>query len=538
MTLLLLLLLSPHLERALPDQPAAVYTPLLGHGDADAAKLVAVARYGLYTLKPGQSTQPESFNAEEQIGYVLDGAGTLDRAGQWSPLKSGDFFYLPPATTRAFTNTGRAELRILIAGYKLPPGAKTGAFEIANSNDVPLQVLASHGPTTQFKLLMGQTTSKRDRISAASEMSSLFLMDFAPGGTNIPHSHAKEEEIYLLLRGSGELVAGDQRIPVKAGAVFFYPPGTKVGYYSGAKEGQPHDQILAIRSRLPEASAATIENLRLESGAVVPACRVAYKTYGTLNADRSNAVLFPTWFTGRKENLEGFIGPGKLVDPARFYVITVDALANGASCSPPSKVTIGDMVESQYRLLTEHLNIKRLHAVMGISMGGMQTFEWITSHPDFMRLAVPIIGSPRLTQSDTLLWQAELGALEAGATAAVRAMHQFALRTPAWLEANPLPPAEPDSLTPADYAAQLRAMLAHDVTRKFNGSLEDAAAAVRAKVLVVVATQDHMVNPAPALRMAARAGFNTLKLTGDCGHMATACEAGKMNEAVARFLMQ
>jgi quercetin dioxygenase-like cupin family protein len=128
---------------------------------------------------------------------------------------------------------------------------------IANAADVQLQELASHGPTTQFKLLMGQTTSKRDKLAAASEMTSLFIMDFAAGGTNIPHQHEKEEEIYYLLRGGGDIVAGknaegqDWRHPAKAGAVFFYGPGTRVGFYSGAKEGQEHDLILAVRSRLP-----------------------------------------------------------------------------------------------------------------------------------------------------------------------------------------------------------------------------------------------------------------------------------------------
>ena len=91
---------------------------------------------------------------------------------------------------------------------------------------------------------MGQTTSKRDRLAAASEMTSLFIMDFAAGGTNIPHSHAAEEEIYLLMRGSGEIVVcrtadgQDARHSVKEGAVFLFGPGTRVGYYSGAKEGQ------------------------------------------------------------------------------------------------------------------------------------------------------------------------------------------------------------------------------------------------------------------------------------------------------------
>jgi quercetin dioxygenase-like cupin family protein len=92
-------------------------------------------------------------------------------------------------------------------------------------------------------------------------MTSLFIMEFLPGGTNIPHSHAREEEIYLLVRGAGEMVAGttadgnDARHPAKEGDAFFFGPGTRVGYYSGAKPGQPADLILAVRSSLPGAGA-------------------------------------------------------------------------------------------------------------------------------------------------------------------------------------------------------------------------------------------------------------------------------------------
>jgi uncharacterized cupin superfamily protein len=87
-------------------------------------------------------------------------------------------------------------------------------------------------------------------------MNSLFIMDFEPGGTNIPHNHPAEEEIYFLLRGSGDMVAGldangkEVRYPVTPGAAFFFKPGTQVGYYS-TSNGQPHDLMLAARSRVP-----------------------------------------------------------------------------------------------------------------------------------------------------------------------------------------------------------------------------------------------------------------------------------------------
>ncbi len=241
---------------------AATYMPVFGVGDSDAGKLRGVARYGELTIGPGGASAIVSYPAEEQIYYVLEGDGWLFYDDQKVPVKRDDFMYLPINVKHGLANSAAAPLRVIVMGYRIPAGrqvAPTPKLLLANSNDVALQVLASHGPTTQFKLLMGQTTSERDKLAAASEMTSLFIMDFAPGGTNIPHSHATEEEIYLLLRGSGDLVAGrtadgqDVRHPVKEGAVFFFGPGTRVGYYSGAKEGQEHDLILAVRSRLPSA---------------------------------------------------------------------------------------------------------------------------------------------------------------------------------------------------------------------------------------------------------------------------------------------
>jgi mannose-6-phosphate isomerase-like protein (cupin superfamily) len=267
--------IKPQPDDLTANAKTAFYKPVFGFGDKDAHKMQAVARYGELTVDPGGTSALVSYAAEEQIYYILDGSGTLLYEDQKAPVKKDDFMYLPVNVKHGIANTSDAPLRVIVMGYKIPAGrqvAPTPKLLLATSNDVQIQILGQHGPTSQYKLLMGQTTSQRDKLAAASEMESLFIMDFAPGGTNIPHNHPSEEEIYLLMRGSGEQVAGksadgqDTKYPAKEGDVFYYGPGTQVGYYSNAKQGQPHDLILAVRSRLPSSSGG-----RREGGPGTPA---------------------------------------------------------------------------------------------------------------------------------------------------------------------------------------------------------------------------------------------------------------------------
>ena len=295
---------------------------------------------------------------------------------------------------------------------------------------------------------------------------------------------------------------------------------------------------------------ATLGDFTLTSGEVIHNCRLGYRTRGKLNEVKSNAILWPTWFGGQSQDLLAYVGSGKVIDPDRFFVVLVDALGNGVSSSPSNgqkpfpRFTPRDMVNSQHALLTRQLGIQHLHAVVGISMGGMQTFEWITAYPDFMDRAVPIVGSPRLAAPDLLLWNAQLGVLElAGADqrAAMRAvvsMHQFAMQTPEF-RAAATPPGEwekykqsfeagaGERVTAEDWASQLRAMMATNA-----GPPES----VKAKLLVVAATQDHMVNPSPAIAFAERIFAPVLRLDGNCGHLAIGCEAAKLMPVVRRFL--
>ncbi|MGO9323550.1 MAG: alpha/beta fold hydrolase [Terracidiphilus sp.] len=311
---------------------------------------------------------------------------------------------------------------------------------------------------------------------------------------------------------------------------------------------------------------------KLENAQQITGCRLGYRTFGKLNADRSNAVLFPSYFSGTSSSLAGFVGADELVNPTEYFIIAVDAFGDGVSSSPSNSTsqpgplfpafTTRDMVSAEYRLATETLGLKHLRAVMGISMGGMQTFEWMVDYPTFMDVAIPIVGSPRLTGYDLLLWHAEEDALRSDPAwqnghyaqrppmGLVDAIHTMHLTTPANYARE-----HPPEKFAADYSAyfskgilpfdandwlsQLEAMIHHDVAHSGSmpgASMEDAESRVKARVLVVVAAQDHMVNPLPAEDFAKAIGAKVFVLNSDYGHISFAYETAKLGPVVRAFL--
>ena len=312
---------------------------------------------------------------------------------------------------------------------------------------------------------------------------------------------------------------------------------------------------------------AELGDFKLESGEVIRDCRIGYRTFGALNADRSNAILFPTWALGTTEQLIGSMGPGKLVDTTKYYVVAVDALSNGVSSSPSNsksqprmkfpKITIRDMVNAEHELLTKVLRLNHVKAVMGISMGGMQTIQWMVSYPDFMDKAIPIVGSPRITPYDLVLLRAQLRAItnDPGwnngnytnnpARLAEAEFLALILTTPeeynrrmtvGQVDAELEKAAKTKGFDSNDKIRQLEAIMGLDVSSAFGGSMEKAAAAVKAKTLVIVALKDRAVCPTPALDFARLLKAQTLELESDCGHIATGCESQKINQTVAAFL--
>jgi len=315
---------------------------------------------------------------------------------------------------------------------------------------------------------------------------------------------------------------------------------------------------------------ANLGDIKLQSGETLRDCRVGYRTYGTLNADKSKAILFPTWAGGTTEQLQDAIVKDKFADPAIYFVITVDALSNGVSTSPSNshaqprmkfpRITIRDMVETQHELLTRVFGIQHLKAVMGISMGGMQTFQWIVAYPEFMDKAIPIVGSPRLAPYDLVLWQTQIDAIMNDAAWKGGNYKKNPARA-AEVEFGDLFLTSPERFnqgtarekTLRDLAAagssnqgsdannkirQSQAMMALDVSQTFGGSMEHAAAAVKAKVFVVSSKNDLTVTPGPAIDFAHLLNAKLLVLDDDCGHQAPGCEAKTLVPAIAEFLAQ
>lgn len=168
----------------------------------------------------------------------------------------------------------------------------------------------------------------------------------------------------------------------------------------------------------------SIGRFELEDGGVIPDLQLAVATHGTLNADKTNAILIPTWFSGTHQTWEqAYLGPGRALDPEKYFIIIVNQIGNGLSTSPhntddPSiamsqfpNVRIGDDVRAQEQLLREVFGIEQLALVVGGSMGAQQTWEWAVRFPDKVLRAAPIAGTAQNTPHDFLFTQTLLDAI-------------------------------------------------------------------------------------------------------------------------------
>ncbi|HEU5383250.1 MAG TPA: alpha/beta fold hydrolase [Ktedonobacteraceae bacterium] len=147
-------------------------------------------------------------------------------------------------------------------------------------------------------------------------------------------------------------------------------------------------------------------NFTFQSGETLPDAFLAYKTYGTLNAQKSNAIVNPTWYAGQHTDNERMIGEGKALDPQKYFIIVPNMFGNGLSSSPSNTpapfgqanfphVTIYDNVRAQHQLVTQQFGIEKLVLVTGFSMGALQTFQWGASYPEMVERLAAFAGTAR-----------------------------------------------------------------------------------------------------------------------------------------------
>ncbi len=315
-------------------------------------------------------------------------------------------------------------------------------------------------------------------------------------------------------------------------------------------------------------------DLTLESGEAIKDFSISYVTHGTLNARKSNAILMVTAVGGNHHRLDFMIGPGKALDPEKYFIICTDAISNGLTTSPSNskaqprmsfpKFTIRDMVQSQYRLLKEKFGIDHLVAVIGPSMGGMQTLQWGVSHPDFMDALValvPLSKTPAWTvavleasrkaimndaawkdgnydappEKGVRLWRDILNLLAARTPDLYAAQFKNGMDALPWMEQQET--AVLKAFDANDWIYQTWAYERHDLgtTPGFNGDTAKALAAIKAKTLILTGTKD-LLNPEFEPQQTAKNIANVKLMTISPGTVTGHASAGGAGAADVEFL--
>jgi mannose-6-phosphate isomerase-like protein (cupin superfamily) len=235
------------------------YKPLFGDG-ASKFRGSGLVRYGEAIIEPKGACTEIQYPQEDQIYVVLDGSGSVRYGSEDVPLKKSDFLYIPPTVEHALMNKSSAPLTVVIMGFSTkgydatPLPAKP---LMSNIEDIPIEHVNGHPESTHYRLLMTDPNDTGDdslfgkgTIVAGHAVTNLFVMGIDPGGTNFPHHHLREEEIYMLLKGQGDQVAGggqdgiEGRYPAKPGDAYFVRANGTIGFYSAPTV---HSRVLCVR---------------------------------------------------------------------------------------------------------------------------------------------------------------------------------------------------------------------------------------------------------------------------------------------------
>lgn len=326
---------------------------------------------------------------------------------------------------------------------------------------------------------------------------------------------------------------------------------------------QVHSQTTADKKQ----QFVSLGNFTLENGQQIIDCKIGYRTFGKLNAARSNAIIYPT-AGGSTTFMMQLFGAGTEVDTTKFYLILIDALGNGVSSSPSNSIsqpktsfpqfTIRDMVNTQYKMLTGKLNIQHLIGVVGGSVGGLQALQWAVSYPGFMDKVVAIEATPKISTYDMLWMHTYAEAIKTdtayhGGNYKVNpnlplATHlvQLILTTPANM--NKMIPADslfvlfglleksPFKVDANDILWQTKAVMMHDITAKNGGSLENTAKIIKARLMIIANKQDHNINQGLSSKFAKLTNAELVVMDNDLGHLIFGEKT--TIEATRKFLLQ
>jgi homoserine O-acetyltransferase len=326
-------------------------------------------------------------------------------------------------------------------------------------------------------------------------------------------------------------------------------------------------------------------DFKLESGETIKDFNLSYVTHGTLNSDKSNAVLLMVSIGGNHHRTDYLIGPGRALDPARYFIIAVDAIGNGLTTSPSNskaqpgmqfpRFNIRDMVNSAHRLGREKFGIERYFAVGGASMGGMQALQFAVSYPDAARSVIAIIPIHKATPWTTNVLELSRQIImldpawnggnypasappEKGMRAWARYVFGEITRTPEMLQAdlggNGAKAIEWSQgventfwkrIDARDWVYQTWAYDQHDVgtTPGFNGDSVRALKSIKAKTLILAGEGDHLnpeANAKEAAELIPGARYVTIKVSVPMGHWsgagATPPENALQNREIGAFL--
>lgn len=298
------------------------------------------------------------------------------------------------------------------------------------------------------------------------------------------------------------------------------------------------------------------------SGDTIKDCRIGYRTFGKLNDEKSNAIIYCSWFGGTSESIGSLIEKRNFIDTSKYLIIAFDALGNGVSSSPSNyhnnsfpEITITDMVNSQYITLTKHLGIDRLYGAIGGSMGSMQVLEWAAAYPVFIDKIAAYVSSPKLTSYDLLWMNTQLKMMEILRKygASEREIKTLSDMTTAWISRTPEYVNEnvkleefqnyfakfendpSETFTNDNYISQMKAMINHDISRKYHYSMEETALGIKSELFFIVAKNDMMVNPDESIELAELTKARLTILENDCGHLAVSCEFDRIKEEIDDF---